>query len=78
MSQRLSTDGPQLLKGYISFFCALYEFFGDMLSGFMVSAMGHALEKFVEHALHVQGSASVNFHHQTSLLTAGINRTNTS
>jgi hypothetical protein len=78
MSQRLSTDSPQLLQGYISSFPALYEFFGDMLSGFMVSAMAHALENFVEHALHVQGPASVNFHHQISPLTAGINRTNTS
>ncbi len=49
-----------------------------MLSGFMVSAMVYALENFVEHALHVKRSATVDFHHQTSPLFAGINQANTS
>ena len=41
----------------------------------MVSAVGHASENFFERHAHVRGYSFVNSRHQTSSLTAGINRT---
>jgi hypothetical protein len=64
--QRLLTHGPQSVERYVSPFYALYEFFSDMLSAFMISAVPQASEDFLERDFHRQGCASVNFHHHRS------------
>jgi hypothetical protein len=62
---RVSTYGSHPVKGHISFFYTLDELLGDMFSAFMVSAVRHTFENFIEYEVHHQDPLVIDFRHRT-------------
>jgi hypothetical protein len=56
---------PQLFQRDVSFFRAFNEFFGDVLSAFMVASMRQTPADFLKHNIHVRDCPFFDFGHLT-------------
>ena len=61
--KRATGHRPQPFQCDVSFFHALHEFFGDMLSALMVAAVWQIPADFLEHDVHIRGCPFFDFGH---------------